>query len=234
MSQLIVDEKNVVVPGEIIAQGMDYVPALGSFREGDKIVASQLGLVNLSGRLIKVIPLSGRYVPKKGDVVIGKVVEIGFSGWRVDIGWAFEANLSMKEASSDFIDKKTDLTQYYTYGDIVAGQITYVFGSKIIDLTMKGPGLRKLKGGRLIKIIPSKVPRVIGKQGSMISMIKEKTNCRIIVGQNGLVWIQGDDNDNVMLAVDTIYKIEEEAHMSGLTDRIKNFLEAKHGTDKKD
>ena len=232
MSNLLIDEKNVVVPGEVIANGMDFVPALGSFREGDKIIASQLGLVNLSGRLIKVIPLSGRYIPKNGDVVIGRVADIGFSGWRVDIGWAFEANLSMKEASSDFIDKKTDLTQYYTYGDIVAAQITYIFGSKIIDLTMKGPGLRKLKGGRIIKITPSKVPRVIGKQGSMISMIKEKTNCRIIVGQNGLVWIQGDDNDKMMLAVNTIYKIEEEAHLSGLTDRIKSFLEAKDGSSK--
>ena len=233
MSNLMVEEKDVVVPGEILAQGMDFVPAQGCLRENDKIIASQLGLVNLSGRLIKVIQLSGRYIPKKGDVVIGKVVDIGFSGWRVDIGWAFEANLSMKEASSDFIDKKTDLTQYYTYGDIIAAQITYIFGSKIIDLTMKGPGLRKLKGGRIIRITPSKVPRVIGKQGSMISMIKEKTGCRIIVGQNGLVWIQGDDSEKMLLAVDTIYKIEEEAHLSGLTDRIKSFLEDRNGSSKK-
>jgi len=234
MSNLLVDEKEIVVPGELVAEGMDYIPAVGTFREGDKIVSSLLGLVNLSGRLIKVIPLSGRYIPKSGDVVIGKVADIGFSGWRVDIGWAFEANLSMKEASSDFIDKKTDLTQYYTYGDIVAAQITYIFGSKIIDLTMKGPGLRKLKGGRIIQITPSKVPRVIGKQGSMISMIKDKTGCRIIVGQNGLVWIQGEDSNKVILAVDTIYKIEDEAHLSGLTERIKEFLEAGHGSSKKD
>jgi len=234
MSNLLVDEKEIVVPGELVAEGMDYVPAVGTFREGDKIISSVLGLVNLSGRLIKVIPLSGRYIPKSGDVVIGKVADIGFSGWRVDIGWAFEANLSMKEASSDFIDKKTDLTQYYTYGDVVAAQITYIFGSKIIDLTMKGPGLRKLKGGRIIQITPSKVPRVIGKQGSMISMIKDKTGCRIIVGQNGLVWIQGEDSNQVILAVDTIYKIEDEAHLSGLTERIKEFLEAGHGSSKKD
>ena len=234
MSNLLVDEKEIVVPGELVAEGMDYVPAVGTFREGGKIISSVLGLVNLSGRLIKVIPLSGRYIPKSGDVVIGKVADIGFSGWRVDIGWAFEANLSMKEASSDFIDKKTDLTQYYTYGDVVAAQITYIFGSKIIDLTMKGPGLRKLKGGRIIQITPSKVPRVIGKQGSMISMIKDKTGCRIIVGQNGLVWIQGEDSNQVILAVDTIYKIEDEAHLSGLTERIKEFLEAGHGSSKKD
>jgi exosome complex component RRP4 len=80
MSNLLVDEKEIVVPGELVAEGMDYIPAVGTFREGDKIVSSLLGLVNLSGRLIKVIPLSGRYIPKSGDVVIGKVADIGFSG----------------------------------------------------------------------------------------------------------------------------------------------------------
>ena len=92
---------------------------------------------------------------------------------------------------------------------------------------MKGPGLRNLRGGRLIKVTPTKVPRIIGKQGSMVSMIKEKTNCRIIVGQNGIVWIEGTDSDNENLATEAILKIEKDAHTEGLTDKIKNFLESK-------
>lgn len=225
MSELKVKDKEIVVPGETLAVGMDYLPSYGVFREQDKIIAMQLGLVNISGRVIKLIPLSGRYVPKKNDIVIGKIVDIGFSGWRVDISWAFEANLGLKDATSEFIEKRADLSQYYDHGDIIAAQITHVSGSKIIDLTMKGPGLRKLKGGKIIEIIPSKVPRVIGKQGSMVNLIKEKTNCKIIVGQNGLIWISGVSPESELLATNAIYKIEQESHLEGLTDRIKEFLD---------
>ena len=94
----------------------------------------------------------------------------------------------------------------------------------MIDLTMKGPGLMKLKGGMMIDVTPSKVPRVIGKQGSMISLLKERTGCKIIVGQNGKVWIKGENFENEKKAVDAIKMIEEFAHTAGLTDRISGFL----------
>jgi len=58
----------------------------------------------------------------------------------------------------------------------------------------------------------------------MVSMIKQATGCRIIVGQNGLIWIDGEpDKENI--AVDAIRKIESESHIPGLTDRMKNHLE---------
>lgn len=225
MGELLLQDKSIVVPSETLAKGMDFIPGSGAFREGENIIASQVGLLYLSGRIVKVVPLSGKYIPKKGDLVIGKIVDITFGGWRVDIGWAFEANLSLRDASADFIEKKADLTQYYELGDIIAAQITHVSGSKIIDLSMKGPGLRKLKGGRIIEIESSKVPRIIGKQGSMISLIKEKTDCRLTVGQNGKVWISGSDSKKEMLVVDVIKKIQQESHLDGLTDRIKSYLE---------
>lgn len=133
----------------------------------------------------------------------------------------------MKDASSDFIDKKADLTQYYDYGDIVSAQITHVAGSKIIDLSMRGPGLRKLKGGKIIEVSSSKVPRIIGKQGSMIQLIKEKTGCKIIVGQNGRVWISGLTPESEMLATEAIYMIEQNSHHEGLTEKVKEFLESR-------
>ncbi len=225
MSELKVKDKEIVVPGEVLAEGMDYLPSYGVFREQDKIIAMHLGLISISGRVIKLIPLSGRYIPKRDDVILGKIADIGFSGWRVDIGWAFEANLGLKDATSEFIEKRADLTQYYNYGDIIVAQISHISGSKIIDLSMKGPGLRKLKGGKIIEISPSKVPRVIGKQGSMVTLIKEKTNCKIIVGQNGKIWISGVNSESESLATNAIYKIEQESHLDGLTDRIKEFLE---------
>ena len=81
----------------------------------------------------------------------------------------------------------------------------------------------KFKGGIIVDIAPTKVPRLIGKKGSMINMIKDKTGCKIVVGQNGLVWVKGKQ-DMEQIVKDTIKLIEKEAHTSGLTDRIKNRL----------
>lgn len=229
MSKLLVQERQIVVPGQILAEGMDYLPGDDVFRDKEDLVAQITGLVSVSGRLVKILPLAGTYLPKAGDTIIGKVTSVGFSGWRVDIGWAFEANLGLKDASSDFIDKGSDLTKYFASGDYILCQITNVASTKIIDLGMKGPGLRKLNSGRIFNVGPMKVPRIIGKQGSMIGMIKELTGCKISVGQNGIVWISGDSVEKELLAISAIRLIERESHISGLTERVKAFLEGKNG-----
>jgi len=224
MGKINVKNKDIVIPGEDLAEGMDYLPAAGTYREGDKIISLQLGIANVNGRLVKVIPLAGNYFPKNGDTVIGRITNMSFSSWFVDVGYAYEAVLSLKDASSEYIERGADLSRYFNFGDYIMCKITNVNKSMAIDLSMKGPGLRKLKGGNIIKICPSKVPRVIGKQGSMINLIKDKTGCKISIGQNGLVWLSGDDPKKEIVATKAIYEIEQKAHISGLTDDITKFL----------
>ncbi len=224
-SKLLVQEREIVVPGQELAEGLDYLPGDETFRDKDKIIAVKIGMVSVVGRLIKLVALAGPYIPKRGDLVIGEIVNVGIGGWRIDFGWPFEANLSVRDATSDFIAKGSDLSKYLDYKDYVIVQIINVASAKIIDVTMKGPGLRKLSPGRLINISSVKIPRVIGKQGSMIGMIKDYTECKISVGQNGVVWLQGDDPKKEMLAVSALNKIVEESHISGLTERMKEFLE---------
>jgi len=184
----------------------------------------KVGLAHIDNRLLKVIPLGGKYTPKDGDTIIGKIVDIGMFGWRVNFGWAFFATIPLKDGSRDFIPNGADLSQYYAIGDYVAAKITKVVGSKIIDASMKLPGTKKLTNGRLIEVQPTRVPRIIGKQGSMISLIKEHTDCFIVVGQNGYVWISGSEPDKQLLAVKAIRQVEKDAHGEGLTDKISAFL----------
>lgn len=222
---LLVKEKDIAIPGDELAEGMDNLPAQGSYRDGDKIIANRLGVVTIQGRLIRIMPLSGRYEAKVGDLVIGKIVNIGFSSWSIDISTAYDAQLNLKEGTSDYVERGADLTQYYDFGDLVVTKITNVSTGKLVDLTMKGPGLRKLIGGRTIIVASSKVPRIIGKQGSMITMIKDYTGCRISVGQNGIIWLSGPDNNSEALTIEAIELIQKEAHTEGLTERVKELLE---------
>ena len=228
MSQVLVHEKDIVVPGQELAHGMDYLPGNGTYRFHDKILAKRLGLVMVDGRAIKIIALSGRYIPKRNDVIIGNIVDVTMNGWIFDINSAYTAMLSVRDATSEFVNRGADLRMFFELGDCVVTKIVNVTSQKLVDLTTKGPGLRKLHGGRIITVNSNKVPRIIGKQGSMVSLVKHATGCKIIVGQNGFVWLQGEPEQEV-IALQTIRKIENEAHISGLTEKIQKFLEEKTG-----
>ncbi len=222
MSELNIKEKDIVVPGEELATGMDYIPSSGTYRDGEKIIAMQVGMVSINGRVLKVIALKGKYAPKQGDTVIGRVMDMTFSNWFVDIHCPSLAILSSREIG-DFVERGEDLSIFYSFGDLIMAKVAKVTRNSV-ELTMKGPGLRKLGPGRLLYVNPSKVPRIIGKQGSMITLIKEKTGCRVSAGQNGLIWIQGEPQAE-LLAFHVIQKIDRESHKSGLTDEIGKYIE---------
>jgi exosome complex component RRP4 len=228
METLKVKNRDIVVPGEILAEGMGFLPSKGTYRQDKKIIAQKLGMISIDGKVIKLIPLSGAYLPRVGDKIIARVTDIMMSGWRVNTRSAYSAVLPLKDATSDYIAKGADLTQYFGLGDYLVTKILNVTSQKLVDITMRGPGLRKLQGGRIITIDPHKVPRVIGKEGSMVTMVKQATECNIIVGQNGMIWIDGEPEKET-LTEETVKKIEAEAHTAGLTDNIKKFLEKKTG-----
>ncbi len=224
MEGLKVKEKEIVVPGDIIAEGMGFLPSKHVYREENKLIASRTGVIEIEGNVIKLMPLSGIYLPKFGDTIIAEVGDILMSGWRLETYSPYSAVLSLKEATSAYIPKGADLTKYFAIGEHVSTKVVNVTSQNLVDVTMNAPGLRKLRDGRIIRVNPYKVPRIIGKNGSMISMVKDFTNCRIVVGQNGVIWIEGEPKQE-LVAVKAIEYIEREAHTSGLTDRVKLLLE---------
>ena len=218
----LVKSREVVVPGEVLCTGLDYLPSNGTFRRGEAIVASVLGIVRFKGRLVSIIPLAGGYLPMVGDVIVGRVMDILMTGWRLDINSAYSAVLSIVNTTG-YIRKGEDLTKYYKLGDYIVTRIIQVTSQNLIDVTMKGDGFRHLENGRVIKVSPNKVPRIIGKAGSMVEQIKKLTGCEVVIGQNGLVWLQGHPR-NELVVVAVIRKIEAEAHTSGLSKRVTEFL----------
>ena len=225
---LLVKDKEIAVPGEILAKGMGFIPNKGVFRDGDLLVANRLGMVSVEGKVIKLIPLSGKYIPKIEDKIICQVTDVLLTGWRVDTNSPYSAVLNLKEATNEFVARGSDLTQYFALGDWIVCKVTNVTSQKLVDISTRGPGLHKLQGGRMIEVNAYKVPRIIGKDASMISLIKNATGCEMIIGQNGLVWLRGTPQ-NELIAVEAIKKIEAEAHLSGLTDRMMDFLKQKTG-----
>ena len=117
MSNILTAEREIVIPGQALAQGMDFLPGDNTCREEDKIYSKTLGMVSFSGRVIKITPLRGPYIPKIGDKIIGRVTDIAMSGWRVDTGTAYSAMLYVRDATNRFIKKEEDLSSILAIGD---------------------------------------------------------------------------------------------------------------------
>jgi exosome complex component RRP4 len=214
-------ERQIVIPGEEIAKGDDFLPGENTEKRGDSIIALKYGLAEESNKLMRIIPLSGVYHPRRGNSVIGKVVMITFNGWVVDIGAADNAFLSLMEVPR-FVNKD-GLEEVMQIGDMVTAKI-WAINKRGIDLSIKSRGLGKIDEGIITKINPNKVPRIIGKEGSMIKMVKDETGCNITVGQNGIIWIKGDKIENELFAKKAIEFIESKSYISGLTDEVQKWF----------
>ncbi len=215
-------ERKVVIPGEVIVSEEDFLPGEGTEKRGADIVAIRYGLAEESNRLVKVIALSGIYQPRRGNVVIGKVENITFNGWVVDINSPIGAFLPLSEVPR-FVSKE-NMSEVFDIGDMLVAKILGVNG-RGIDLTIKMRGLGKIEEGIIIKINSNKVPRVIGKEGSMINIIKKETGCNITVGQNGLIWIKGDRIEDELFVKRAIMFVTEKSFTSGLTEEVQKWFD---------
>ncbi len=213
-------ERRLVIPGETIVEGDDYLPGDFTTKDGKEVIANRYGLSEINGRVVKIIPISGVFEPRRGNNVIGRVEDINFSGWSMYIGGPYSAFLPLSECPR-FINRN-NIEEFANIGDILNVKIWSVKRGGV-DLTLKSRGLGKLEGGRLIRINPHKVPRVIGKEGSMINLIKNGTKTEITVGQNGFIWLKGE-TEGENKAEQAINIIETEASSDGLTDKVEKFL----------
>lgn len=218
------EKKQLVAPGDLLAEG-DYVPGDSTYKENGKIYASRLGLVDYDGRRVHIVALKAFYIPAPGDTVIGKVVETTPGGWVIDIKAPHFARLRASDVvERSFKPETTDLPSIFDVGDLIIANVVAYDRTRDPLLTIREPGLGKIMRGQLFEVTPTKIPRVIGRQGSMVSMIKRETGCQLTIGQNGLILISGRSPKDERLAVMALRKIEAESHTSGLTDQVNEMI----------
>ena len=218
--------RELVIPGDVI-ETHGLKPGEGTYVEGGKVFAGLLGIRSEQDGYVDVIPLAGRYIPRADDEVVGQVVDLGPSHWLVDINSPYPAPLHATE--SPWRVEFGETSHFMDVGDSLLAKVLGVDETKRVQITMQDQGLRRLTGGQIVQISHSKVPRVIGKGGSMISMITSYTKTQAFVGQNGRIWLDGDVKDTVH-AVRAIRMIEEHAQSMGLTEAVKAYLEGVYGT----
>jgi len=217
-------DRKVVVPGDLLSEDAKR-SGEGTYVKNASVYSLLYGLANFRDK-INVIPLAGKYVPGPGDNVIGVVKDITFSNWIVDINSPYDGLLHISEFPKRI--ESDEMSKHLRIGSSIMTRVTDVDPTMKVELTLNDKKLGEIKAGQVIEISHTRVPRLIGKGGSMISMLKKEVNCNIFVGQNGRIWIDGGAED-MDLALKTITLIEREAHTNGLTDRVVDFLKAEKG-----
>ncbi len=218
---LIVEKRTLVIPGQLIAEG-DFVPGENAYKREDKIYSLRLGVFELINKKPTVVPLKGFYFPRAGDIVIGQIKSAEVFGWIVEIYSPYSALLQSTNRSKYRRNEKE--TKEIRVGDLIKAKIVASDRSRDPLLTIQERGLGVITSGKTVRISPPKVPRLIGKEGSMINMLKKETFCKIFISHNGIVLVSGPSENEEKLALWAIKKIEAEAHTSGLTERISEDI----------
>ncbi len=217
--------RDIVAPGDLLAKGR--------FRTGSNVVkvgedayyATVLGSFEIQNGVLSVRALRGPYIPRKGDRVIGVVVDISMGSWSVDIRSPYEATLPAARFPVRINPVLDDIRKYLKVGDYIYAEIAEFdrFRPPVLDATASreyGP----VKQGVVVAIEPTRVPRVIGRNGSMIKLLNKELDANIIVAQNGYVWVRASNSTTINRAVRIIKMIEAEAHTQGLTSRVEEML----------
>ena len=221
------NKRKYVIPGDTVTSG-PYRPEQNVILDGNKIISTTIGISEIYDDSVKVIPLTGKYIPKINDLVIGKVISHTSLSWELDINSCYVGFLPAQDVfGRDFSAHADELTSKLKSGDLVAARIANFDRTRDPLVTISDRDLGKIDSGDLVEISPSKVPRLIGKRGTMIQTIEMATNAAITIGQNGWVVVSCETPEGLLKAKKAIQMVDEKAHVANLTDQVKEMLESR-------
>jgi len=218
-------KKRFVLPGDFITtaplQLRDNVVL-----DGKRIISTAIGLTDVSDDSVRVISLTGVYLPKADDLVIGTIQYIFGNSWFADINSCYQGMLLGQDVfGRGSYPTTSEMKDRLDKGDIIYARIANSDRQREPLISIADKNLGKIDSGELVKISPTKIPRLIGKHGSMIQTIEASTNATITVGQNGLIVVSCDETHGLLKALAAIRMVDEQAHIVDLTDKVKKMLE---------
>ena len=215
-------ELRLVTPGEAIGASSGVRAGTGTLITGDNIIATKVGWVKQNNGVTSVDPIYSAYMPRSGDLVIGVVESVRNNLWFADVNGPFNGLLPMSLApwKVEFGAAR----QHMDIGDIMLARVQEVDEAHNIVLTMKGVGLRKLKEGIISEISMNHISRLRGDDDSTLKILKEVSDCRIIIAENGRVWVDGNPSGvSFMRAV--LELVRNDGHKATFDETLESLIE---------
>jgi len=205
--------RKLVLPGDVVVTG-HYLPGHGSYKLDRKVYAKRIGLVEVTDvggqKVVNVVPFKGAYLPKEGDVVIGKVLDIGIGHWLVDINSPYTAVLPVSEIFPRPVDiSKVDLTEHLNIGDLVVARVIAFDLTRDPLLTLKESRLGKVVKGSLLELPLSQIRRLWMMKERITKLVEERYKCSLVIGENGRILVIGPETRQEVDAIKILKAVGE-------------------------
>ena len=219
------DKKQYVIPGDVITTSPLRLRENVTL-DGKRIIATSIGLTNIYDDSVRVIPLSAVYLPKIDDIVIGKIKSIFGNSWFADINSCYEGMLLGQDVfGRGSSPTMSDMKSRLDIGDLICAKIANFDRSREPLISIADQNLGKIDSGELVKISPPKIPRLIGKHGSMIQTIESSTDTSITIGQNGLIVLKSESGSNLDKIIKVFKMLDSTTDDSNMDEKIQKILD---------
>ncbi|KNE71287.1 hypothetical protein AMAG_20327 [Allomyces macrogynus ATCC 38327] len=164
----------------------------GAYNDGDHTLVSSLGgVVDQINKLITVRPLRTRYSGAVGDVVVGRIVEVGQKRWAVDVNARQHAQLMLsghqlargvcrrRKSESD----ELAMRNFFAEGDMLVAEAQSIPTDRSIALHTRSTKYGKLRNGCLVTVPPALIVRCKSHFHSLPCGVD------VILGLNGYIWV---------------------------------------------
>jgi len=191
------DDVRIAVAGTSIASSHVFMKGHGTFlsSNSDEILSSMCGTVERVNKLISVRPARSRYAAEVGDLVIGRVTEVGPKRWKVDINAKTDSALQLssinlpggiqrRKVESD----ELQMRNFFQENDLLVAEVQMMFQDNSSALHTRSLRYGKLKNGVLVTASPNLIQRL---KSHFVHLRDDDLmlDVDLIIGLNGYIWI---------------------------------------------
>ncbi|GBG33635.1 Exosome complex component RRP4 [Hondaea fermentalgiana] len=214
LDDLLQDSRLVVVPGEEITRGSGFLRGHGTYLEAigpddddddagpaveqdedgsrprARLVASVAGVVLRVNRLVSVEAPRSRYSGDVGDVVVGRIVEVGNKQWKVDLGARQLGTLQLGSINLPggalrrrTLEDQLQMRQLFVENDLVSAEVSSFYQHGGMAIHTRSMRYGKLLNGQLVTV-PSSLMKRLSQH-----FVSLPCGVEAIFGLNGRIWL---------------------------------------------
>jgi len=181
----------LVTPGQTINAEAGFLRGHGTYVRDGVLIASVAGVVQRVNKLISVTPLKSRFGGQVGDVIVGRVTEVGQKRWHLDVASTQAAvlmlssvNLPGGEQRRRTYEDQLNMRSLYAEGDLISAEIHQFFQDGAMSVHTRSRKYGKLEGGTIVEV-PSYLVRKMKQHFHPLGDL----DLHLILSSNGYLWL---------------------------------------------
>lgn len=214
--------KNITSPGEVVTSAKEFMRGHGTYTEGDNVLSTVAGTIERVNKLVSVRSVRQRYNPEKGDLVIGRVIEVVQQRWKVDTNARQDAILALSSVNlPGGVQRRkveTDalkMREFLAEGDLLVAEVQSVENAP--QLHTRSLRYGKLRNGLLLTVPPSLIRRLKSHFHTLPPPCGP-LGVDVIMGVNGYIWVSVSVGERNNAAVEGF--VDAEGVYSDVNDDI--------------